>query len=96
LSNSVKKPVAIKLKVVCKKSEVIPTLHGYYRTVWEDQWKECDIVNGAMTITCEMGATYIVGLMVDGKMESTTYKIDGITFDFNFNLGDADCAKMGW
>ena len=96
LSNSVKKPVAIKLKVVCKKSEVIPTLHGYYRTVWEDQWKECDIVNGAMTITCEMGATYIVGLMVDGKMESTTYKIDGTSFDFNFNLGDADCAKMGW
>ena len=96
LSNVVKKPVTIHLKVVCNKSEIIPTLHGYYRTVWEDAWQENDIVNGEITISCEMNSTYVIGLIVDGVMKTTTYKVDGTNFNFNFDLGDADCAKMGW
>ena len=96
LSNVVKKPVTIYLKVVCNKSEIIPTLHGYYRTVWEDAWQENDIVNGEITITCEMNSTYVIGLIVDGVMKTTTYLVDGTNFNFNFDLGDADCAKMGW
>lgn len=96
LSNVVRKAVTIHLKVVCKQSEVIPTLHGYYRTVWEDEWKESDIVNGVITITCEMNSTYVLGLIVDGLMKTTTYKVDGTNYNFNFDLGDEDCAKMGW
>jgi len=36
LSAVVLKPVSITATVICKKTEIIPTLHGYYRTVWED------------------------------------------------------------
>ncbi len=96
LSNVVRKAVTIHLKVVCNKSEIIPTLHGYYRTVWEDAWQESDIVNGEITITCEMNSTYVIGLIVDGVMKTTTYQVDGTNFNFNFDLGDGDCAKMGW
>jgi len=96
LSEVVLKSVNIKSKVICKQSEIIPTLHGYYRTVWEDDWKESDIVNGALTITCEMNATYIIGIIVNGEMKSTTYKVDGTNYDFNFNLNDEECSKMGW
>lgn len=96
LSGVVRKPVTIHLKVVCNKSEIIPTLHGYYRTVWEDAWQESDIVNGEITILCEMNSTYEIGLIVNGVMNTTTYKIDGTDFNFKFDLGDADCATMGW
>ena len=96
LSGVVVKPVDITVKVVCNKSEIIPTLHGYYRTVWEDDWKELDLVNGAITMPSEMNATYILGLIVDGKMETMTSVVDATTYNFNFPLSSDNCAKMGW
>ena len=96
LSDVVFKQVSITATVICKKTEIIPTLHGYYRTVWEDQWKQIDIINGVMNINSELNATYILGLIVDGQMQTGTYLFDPGTLNFNFNLDDANCAKMGW
>jgi hypothetical protein len=96
LSPVVRKTVRLTVKVVCDKSEIIPSLNGYYRTVWEKDWKEAEIKNGALTITCEMNATYVVGLIVDGKMETEEYTINETDRDFEFKLDDEACGKMGW
>ena len=92
----VKSTLTLNVKVVCPKSEIIPTLHGYYRTVWEDDWKECDIINGTLTIECELNATYYVGLIIEGNMEVTTYKFEEGKTDFLFELSESKCSKMGW
>ena len=96
LSPVVLKPVSITATVICKKTEIIPTLHGYYRTVWEDQWKQTDIVNGVLNINSELNATYVLGLIIDGQMQTGTYLFDATNLNFNFNLDDVNCAKMGW
>lgn len=96
LSPVVRKKVTITIKVVCPQSEIIPTLHGYYRTVWEEDWKEADIVNGVLTIECEMNSTYLIGLIMNGKMETGTYMIAENATNFEFKLSDEDCGKMGW
>jgi hypothetical protein len=96
LSPVVRKTVTLTAKVVCKQSEIIPTLHGYYRTVWENDWKEGDIKNGVLTITCEINATYLIGMIINGKMEVTEYKINESDANFEFKLTDQECATMGW
>ncbi len=96
LSDVVYKPVSITATVICKNTEIIPTLHGYYRTVWEDRWKQTDIINGVLNINSELNATYVLGLIVDGEMQTGTYLFDAGTLNFNFNLDDANCSKMGW
>ena len=96
LSPVVLKPVSIKITVVCKQTEIIPTLHGYYKTVWDDQWQQTDIVNGILNLTSEINATYVLGLIVNGQMQTDNYLFDDSTLNFNFNLDDADCSKMGW
>ncbi len=96
LSKVTLKDVTITAQVVCPKSEIIPSLHGYYRTVWEDEWKEGDIVKGVLKIKSETNATYIIGLIVNGTMETTTYKIDETNFKLEFKLSDWDCDQMGW
>ena len=96
LSDVVFKPVSITATVVCQKTEIIPTLHGYYRTVWDDQWRQIDIINGVLNLNSELNATYELGLIVDGQMQTSTYLFDAGTLNFNFNLDDANCSKMGW
>lgn len=96
LSKVVVKNVTLTAKVVCPKSEIIPTLHGYYRTVYEDQWKEADIVKGILKIDVETNSTYIIGIIVNGKMETSTYKIEENNVNFEFKLGDYECSQMGW
>lgn len=96
LSPVVRKKVTLTVKVVCPQSEIIPTLHGYYRTVWEEDWKEADIVNGVLSIECEMNSTYLIGLIMNGKMETATYMIAENETNFEFKLSDEDCGKMGW
>lgn len=96
LSDVVIKQLALKAKVVCDKTEIIPTLHGYYKTVWDDQWQQTDIVNGVFNLACQINATYVVGLIVNGKMETDTYQFDGTKLDFNFALDASNCATMGW
>ena len=90
------KPESFTVKVICKQTEIIPTLHGYYRTVWEDLWQQTDIINGVLNISCEINSTYVVGMIVNGQMQTGTYLFDASTLNFNFNLDDADCSKMGW
>jgi len=96
LSPVVRKTITITAKVVCPKSEIIPSMHGYYRTVWEDEWKEADIKNGVLTGECEINGTYQIGLIIDGKMEITTLKLDDKVLYFEFGLTDDECSKMGW
>ena len=96
LSPVVRKTITITAKVVCPKSEIIPSMHGYYRTVWEDEWKEADIKNGALTGECEINGTSQIGLIIDGKMEITTLKLDDKVLYFEFGLTDDECSKMGW
>lgn len=96
LSPVVVKQESFTVKVICKQTEIIPTLHGYYRTVWEDLWQQTDIINGVLNISCEINSTYVVGMIVNGQMQTGTYLFDASTLNFNFNLDDADCSKMGW
>lgn len=96
LSPVVRKTVTLTVKVVCKQTEIIPTLHGYYRTVWENDWKEGDIKNGVLTFNCEINATYLVGIIINGKMEISEYKINESDSNFEFKLTDQQCATMGW
>jgi hypothetical protein len=96
LSAVVHQNVRITLKVVCAQSEIIPTLHGYYRTEWEDSWHETDMVNGVLAIECEMNAAYIIGMIINGKMEVVHYQIKETDLNLEFKLTDEQCAVMGW
>jgi len=96
LSQVVRKTVTLTVKVVCPKSEIIPSLHGYYRTVWENEWKEVDLKNGVLTGECEVNADYQIGIIMDGKMQIITVRIDEKDLDFEFKLTDEECSEMGW
>lgn len=88
--------INLSVRVVCGQSEIIPSLHGYYRTVWDDVWNEADIVNGKLSGIYEFNSTYVVGIILNGKMETMTYLLDKKDIDMVFPLEDGQCAMMGW
>ncbi|MFC2132837.1 hypothetical protein ACFLRG_03465, partial [Bacteroidota bacterium] len=82
-------------KVVCPSLEIYPTGQAYYRIPGES-WIGLNIIDGRFTIEVEFGATYEVGMILDGEMTASAFIFDKTDYDLIFDLGEDDCEKMGW
>ena len=88
--------VAIDIRAVCPDAEIIPTLVGYYRLVWDDQWTEVDLVSGSTTLELEVNGVYEMGILVDDELVFEEYTITGNELNLEFDLDQGQCDKFGY
>ncbi len=88
--------VDINVKAVCPDTEIIPTLTGYYRLVWDEEWNEVELVYGNTTLDLEKNGTYEMGIIVDGELVSEIYTITGPSLNLEFDLDQDQCDKFGY
>ena len=96
LSPVVEQFVVSNVTVECPSAEILPTLQGFYRLVWEDDWHGAEIVNGFIGLNLELNGTYEVGIIIDNKMKIQEYKVTNAVNNIIFELDDEECDKMGW
>jgi len=88
--------VSFNVTVNCPSAEILPTLQGFYRTVWENDWHNTEIVNGYIELFLEMNGTYQIGLIIDGEMRIEEYHLTDTVNDIIYELDENECDKMGW
>ena len=88
--------VDVNVRAVCPDTEIIPTLTGYYRLVWDDEWDEVELVYGQTTVELELNGTYEMGIIVDEELVSETYIITGNSLNLEFELDQNQCDKFGY
>jgi hypothetical protein len=87
---------AFNVTVECPTAEILPTLQGFYRTVWEEDWYNAEIVDGYIELFLEMNGTYQVGLIIDGEMKIEEYHVTETVNDIIYKLDEGECSQMGW
>jgi len=96
ISPVVKQLIIFNVIVACTSTEILPTLQGFYRLVWEEDWHNAEIVNGRIEMELEMNSTYEIGIIIDGEMKIKEYKVTDMENDIIYELNDEECEKMGW
>ena len=96
LSTALKQLITFNVTVDCPGVEILPTLQGFYRIVWEEDWHSSEIVDGFIEMMLEMNGTYEIGLIIDGEMKIKEYHVTDIINFINYELSDEECEKMGW
>jgi hypothetical protein len=96
LSPVVEQLTIFNVTVVCPSTEILPTLQGFYRIVWEDDWHNAEIVNGFIEMVLEMNGTYEIGLIIDDEMKIQEHKVTDTINYITYELNDEECDKMGW
>ncbi|NOY95468.1 MAG: hypothetical protein GXO81_03655 [Chlorobi bacterium] len=88
--------VNVNVLITCPNAQIIPSFKGYYRLVWEDEWKEVDLVYGSASLNMELNGTYELGIIIDGKMISKEYIVTGPDLSLEFELDDQECGTLGY
>jgi hypothetical protein len=96
ISPVVEQLIIFNVTVACPSTEILPTLQGFYRLVWEDDWHNAEIVNGRIEMVLEMNGTYEIGLIIDGEMKIKEFKVTDTENDIIYELSEEECSKMGW
>ena len=96
ISPVIEQLIIFNVTVACPSTEILPTLQGFYRLVWKEDWHNADIVNGLIEMVLEMNGTYEIGIIIDDEMKIKEYKVIDTVNDIVYELSEEECGKMGW